>query len=149
MKLLIKRSYPASCHFLCLRSKYSPHHLVLKCPNLYSSLSVRDKVSRPYKTTGNITVFYRIFKFLDRRWEDKVSELNVCSNFQSSVYSLISCWKQSWFVTVIFKYFNFAKFSKGILSAIKLWLCSAFCWRDLIVYLVFSVYFYTDLRTSL
>jgi hypothetical protein len=30
MKLLIMQFYPASCHFILLRSKYSPQHPVLK-----------------------------------------------------------------------------------------------------------------------
>jgi hypothetical protein len=32
MKLLIMQSSPASCHFLSLKSKYSPQHPVLKHP---------------------------------------------------------------------------------------------------------------------
>jgi hypothetical protein len=38
-----------------------------------SSPNLRDKVSHPYKTTGKIIyIFYiLIFKFFDRRWEDK------------------------------------------------------------------------------
>jgi hypothetical protein len=32
MKLLIMQSSPAFCHFLHLRSKYSPQHTVLKYP---------------------------------------------------------------------------------------------------------------------
>jgi hypothetical protein len=35
MKLLIMQSSPASCHFLFLRSKYSPQHPVLKYPQCY------------------------------------------------------------------------------------------------------------------
>jgi hypothetical protein len=40
--------------------------------SLCSSLSVRDQVSHPYKTTGKITVLYTlIFVFLDSNVEDK------------------------------------------------------------------------------
>jgi hypothetical protein len=61
MNLLIMQSPPASCHFLPFRSKYSQHPVVKH--NLYSSLSVRDQVSHPYKITGEIIdifVFYNL-----------------------------------------------------------------------------------------
>jgi hypothetical protein len=66
------QSSAASCHFLPLRSKYSPQHPVLKHPQSIVFCSVRDQVSHPYKITGKITVFYvLIFKFLEGRQEDK------------------------------------------------------------------------------
>jgi hypothetical protein len=54
MKLPIMQSSPASLHFLPLRTKYS--HLPLLKHELCSSLSVRFKISHPYKSTGNIVV---------------------------------------------------------------------------------------------
>jgi hypothetical protein len=39
---------------------------------LHSSLNVRDYVSHPYSTTGNIIILYiLIFKFLERSREDR------------------------------------------------------------------------------
>jgi hypothetical protein len=46
---------PASCHFIPLRSKYSPQHSVLIL-NLCSSLNVKGDVSYPHKTTGKVIV---------------------------------------------------------------------------------------------
>jgi hypothetical protein len=40
--------------------------------SLFSSLNVRDRVSHPYKTTGNFTILYiLIFIFLDCKMEHK------------------------------------------------------------------------------
>jgi hypothetical protein len=42
-----------------------------------SSLRVRDEVSHPYKTIGKLIVScILIFKFLERRGEDKIFEVN-------------------------------------------------------------------------
>ena len=63
--------------FLSLGPKYSSQDPVFKYPNLYSSLIVRDHVSQPYSTAGNIIVSYiLIFKFLGRNREDKTVGLN-------------------------------------------------------------------------
>jgi len=51
---------PASHHFLPLRPNFSPQHPVLKHlqSTVHSSVTVRDQVSHPYETTGNIIVLY-------------------------------------------------------------------------------------------
>jgi hypothetical protein len=65
-------SSPASRHFLPLRSKHAPSTLFSNTLNRCSSLSVTDKVTRPYKVTGKIMVLYvSVLKFLERRREDK------------------------------------------------------------------------------
>ncbi|PNF25245.1 hypothetical protein B7P43_G13294, partial [Cryptotermes secundus] len=74
MKLLIMQFSPTSCHFISLRSKYSPkkNTLFSNTLRLRSSLNVRDQVSHPYRTTGKIIVLYiLIFMFWDSRREDK------------------------------------------------------------------------------
>jgi hypothetical protein len=51
---------------------YIAIHDVSGVGSLCSSLSVRDQVSHPYKTTGRITVLYILtFIFLDSRRDDK------------------------------------------------------------------------------
>jgi hypothetical protein len=55
MKLLIIQLFPATYHFVPLRSDFSPDHPGLKHLNLCSSFNLRDQVSHPYKTTGIIT----------------------------------------------------------------------------------------------
>jgi hypothetical protein len=52
------QSSPASRHFLPLRFKYSPEYPVLK-HNLWSSLSVTDQVSHPYKTKSKVLSFQK------------------------------------------------------------------------------------------
>jgi hypothetical protein len=69
------QSSPPPWQFLPLRSKYSPQLPVLR-HNLCSSLSVRDQVSHPYKTTGEIIVLYTLMvKFLESSATDRYSAL--------------------------------------------------------------------------
>jgi hypothetical protein len=72
MKLLIMQFPSVSCHFLPLRSNILLSTLFSSTPNLCSSLGVTNQVSQPYKKIGKIMVLnILIFKFLDRRCEDK------------------------------------------------------------------------------
>jgi hypothetical protein len=65
MKHLTVQFSPTSCHFISLRSKYSPEH--------HQSTFLarrRHQVSHPYRTTGKIIVLYfLIFTFSDSRRE--------------------------------------------------------------------------------
>jgi len=74
MKLLITLSSSASPNFLRLRSRCVLITLFSDTLNLYSSLSVRDQVSNPYKTTGKIMILYvfLIYRFLKGKQEDKI-----------------------------------------------------------------------------
>jgi hypothetical protein len=56
--------------------------------SLCSSLNIRDQVSHPYRTTGNIIVLYIIIlAILDRRREDKHSQLNGSKHYPNSITS--------------------------------------------------------------
>jgi hypothetical protein len=61
MKLLTVLTPPFSCYFIPLMSKYSSQNPVLNHPQSMPFLGVRDQVSHPYKTTGRITVLYRLY----------------------------------------------------------------------------------------
>jgi len=62
------QSSPASHHFLSLRSKYSPQHPVLKCPQSKFFLSCEGPSFTPMQKTSEVIVLYiLIFKFLERR----------------------------------------------------------------------------------
>jgi hypothetical protein len=76
--------------------------------SLCSSLSVRDQVSHPYKTTGRIMVLYILtFTFLDSRRDDKRSEPN------GSKHSLC---RESWHISYSQNFlFKFSKsYMKGL-----------------------------------
>jgi len=72
MKFPVTHSFPASCHFLPLRSKYSTWYHVLKCPQSVLFFIMRDQVSYPYKTTGKIVILCILsFKFLEKKQIDE------------------------------------------------------------------------------
>lgn len=74
MERQIMQFYPASPHFILLRSKYSLGQTILKLPQSLSSLNVKEQVC-PYKRTAEIIVLcVLIFTFLDIECELHCSE---------------------------------------------------------------------------
>jgi hypothetical protein len=62
------QSSPLPCYLVSLKLKYVPEHPIPNTFSLSSFLSVRDKVSHPYKATGKIMTWYiSIFIFLDNK----------------------------------------------------------------------------------
>jgi hypothetical protein len=77
MKLLIMQSSPASCHFLPSGPNILLSTLFSNTLNLCSSPSTKHQVSQPHKVAGKIVILHILmFKFLERRREDKDSEEN-------------------------------------------------------------------------
>ena len=71
MKFLIVEFSPLPT-LIPLGPKYLLQDPVSNALSLQSSLNVKDHVSQPYSTTGNIIVLYiLILKFLERSREDK------------------------------------------------------------------------------
>jgi putative component of membrane protein insertase Oxa1/YidC/SpoIIIJ protein YidD len=88
MEFLITQFYRASCHFVPLRSKYSPKSLSSNTFNLCSSLNARGQVSHPYRTTGKIIVYILIFRLLHSRHKDKKdSELHGRKHYPNLICS--------------------------------------------------------------
>jgi hypothetical protein len=72
MKFLLMQCSPLSCCLVPLRHKYPSQHPILEHPQSLFSLSVKDQVSHPYKTTGKIILLYTlIFVFLDSNLEER------------------------------------------------------------------------------
>jgi hypothetical protein len=82
MNLLIMRFSPTSYYFIPLRPNIPLSTLYSDTFCLYSSFNVRDQLSYPYKTTGNIMLLYiLIFTSLDSR--NEVEKL-LCVPFASN-----------------------------------------------------------------
>ena len=63
--------FSTSCHFVSLRSKYSPQHIILKHPKPTFLLQISDHVLHPYNTTDRIILLYfLIFKFFDNKLQE-------------------------------------------------------------------------------
>jgi hypothetical protein len=107
MKLLNMQFSPASCHFILLRSKYSPQLPVLK---LCSSLNVRDQVSHPYKTSKIIVLYILVFIFLDKH----MGRYKILDCMKASSLLLMSSWMQFWVVYVVPIYLNCSTFWKDL-----------------------------------
>jgi hypothetical protein len=72
MKLLTVQLLPFSRHIIPVRSKHSSQNRVSSALSLCSSLSMRDQISQPCKTTGRIMVLYILtFTFLDSRHDEQ------------------------------------------------------------------------------
>jgi hypothetical protein len=67
---------PISCHFISLRSKYSPQHPVR---SLCSYLNVRDQVFHPYRTRGKFFVCSFLKMFLIFICFFRVYEIGNCN----------------------------------------------------------------------
>jgi len=72
IKLLAMQSLWLYCYLVPLRPKCLPQYPILEHPQPMLSLSVTDRVSHPYKTTGRIVVLnILIIIFLDIKLEGK------------------------------------------------------------------------------
>jgi len=74
MKTLIMQSSPLPCYLVPFTPNIFLSTLFSNTLSLYSSFNVRDQVSHPHKTKGNIMVLYiSNFMFLDTNWKTKDS----------------------------------------------------------------------------
>jgi len=135
VQLLNMQSFPASCHFLHLQSRFSTQHPA----RIYLH---RDEV--PHL----IYIFWSV-SFQSGGGKTKVSEVKCGRHSLTFICSwiLLEC---SFVSLLLFpKILIFAAFSKDLLEKGKLWFCPAFWWRNTITYLVSLVYFKINLPTSL
>jgi hypothetical protein len=72
MQLLVMQFSPPSSHSILFGPNILLITLFSNTLSIYSSLTVRDHVSHPYRTTGKIIVLYiPTFPFFDSRPEER------------------------------------------------------------------------------
>jgi hypothetical protein len=84
--------------------------------NLWSSLTVRDRVSHPSKKRQNYSFIYiLILKFLERIWEDE-RFWTECSKHTSGCLLLIYWWIWFWLVSIAPKFLDFCHIFERFIS---------------------------------
>jgi hypothetical protein len=71
-KFLIAQLPPLRWYFHRITSKYFPSNLFSNTLRQYSSFTMMDKNSHPYKTDNTILLYISIFIFLYRKCQDKI-----------------------------------------------------------------------------
>jgi hypothetical protein len=107
-------------HFLSLRRKCSPHHVVVKHP----SFNVKEQVLNSYKTTDKVIVLYTsIFTFWNSRWEDKIFR----TNGSKHPPSLIRIFRKCNF-RLLLSYVWTLPHLERFIAIVICWFCSVFGW---------------------
>ena len=96
----MKSSLRQHCHLFLLTSKYLPQHPVLRHPQLFCSLHVRNPSLTPTQKRGKI--WFHIYIYI-----------NLSKNLKRTDISF-SSFMQFWFVSVLPNYFKFATISKHL-----------------------------------
>jgi hypothetical protein len=76
---------PTFRQFISLRSKYSPQHSVC------SSINVKDQVSHPYITTGEIIILFTLILRFNTEEKTKYSKLNGSKHYSNLICSDLKC----------------------------------------------------------
>jgi hypothetical protein len=119
MKFLSMQFSPTSCHFITIRSKYSPQHSVLKhLRSTFPSQCQRPSFIPIQNDRQNYSFVYLNLYVFDSRREDKRVWTELQQALPEFNLLLISSWTKFWFVTVVPKYIEcvscltyFVKFS--------------------------------------